>query len=182
MTLRAAAPRPVVTRVASPTLAARVPLRRLRRSRPSPLGLPRTLPDPWPASSFSPGPSRTVRDSSPRGFVVPSTPVAPPEQVGVGGGRRGKDKRSGQPGRRRRGPGWGRPSLRRGATVSPSLRPPAALAAAQSPDSGAALTASGAEAAAPLRTPAGTTSSASRRARGLGRAGRLSGLGTALLP
>ncbi|KAH0519996.1 Voltage-dependent anion-selective channel protein 2 [Microtus ochrogaster] len=67
VTLRAAAPRPVVTRASSPTVAARVPLRRLRRSRPSPLGLPRTLPDPWPASSFSPGPSRTVRDSSPPG-------------------------------------------------------------------------------------------------------------------
>lgn len=74
----------------------------------------------------------------------------------MGGGRRGKDRRSGQPGRPRRGPGWGRPGLRRGATVSPSLRPPAAVAAAQSLGSGAASAGSGAAAAAatPLRTPA----------------------------
>ena len=83
-----------------------------------------------------------------------STHVVTPEQVGVGSGRSGKDRRGRQPGRPRRGPGWGRPGLRRGATVSPSLRPPAAVAAAQLSDSGVASAASRAVAAAPLRTPA----------------------------
>lgn len=60
-----------------------------------------------------------------------STLAVTPEQVGLGSGRSGKDRRGRQPGRPRQGPGWGRPGLRRGATVSPSLRPPAAVAAAQ---------------------------------------------------
>lgn len=125
------------------------------------------MPDLRPGSSCSPRPCRTVRDSSPRGTAVLSTRFANPEQVGVGGGRRrGKDRRGGQPGRPRRGPGWGRPGLRRGATVSPSLRPPAAVAAAQPADSGVASAASRVLAAAPLRTPAGTVAPASRRAWG----------------
>lgn len=129
--------------------------------RSSPLGLPWTLPNLRPGSSCSPRPCRTVRDSSPKETAVLSTLAVTPEQVGVGSGRSGKDRRGRQPGRPRRGPGWGRPGLRRGATVSPSLRPPAAVAAAQLPDSGVASAASRAVAAAPLRTPAGTVVPAS---------------------
>lgn len=156
MTLRGIPPRPVATRVATPILTARVGCRCAASAVPrsSPLGLPWTLPDPRPGSSCSPYPCRTVRDSSPKETAVLSTHAVTPEQVGVGSGRRGKDRRVGQPGRQRRGPGWGRPGLRRGATVSPSLRPPAAVAAAQLPNSGVASAASRAVAAAPLRTPA----------------------------
>lgn len=95
-----------------------------------------------------------------------STGVSTPEQVGVGSGRRGKDRRVRQPGRPRRGPGWGRPGLRLGATVSPSLRPPAAVAAAQPPRSGVAPAASRVVLAAPFRTPSGTVAPASCQAWG----------------